>query len=183
MESCWFVLKQSHYPPPKLPISTGNGNGAICPGHIIPSLDDLDGVVNRSVTGFTYTEAVPIYRTRAWELEWEMSRVQQAAASADINIPFAEVVGITAQARAALAFQKLIQNHRSFEKLDRYIILPTRSYIDGVLKNADVEDYIQRNKRLGAWSVFMITGVTIARGSHGSTSESTKKSAETSAGL
>ena len=64
MES-WFVLKQSQCPPPKLPVNcTGIGNGAICPGRVIPSLDDLDGVTNRPVEGFNFTQAVPIHFTR-----------------------------------------------------------------------------------------------------------------------
>ncbi|KAF2120731.1 hypothetical protein BDV96DRAFT_274295 [Lophiotrema nucula] len=178
MENCWFRLKQTHFPPPTLPTDSngvGKGNGAICPGHTMASLKDLDhmdNIINRSVDGFTFTPAVPIYNTGAWKMQWEEGDMHATGFSADAQVPIAELVGLSAQAKATLAFKESVQNYRAFDKLDRYIILPTRGYIKEVLEDEEVQSHIDRSKStLGAWSILMVTGVAIARGSHGSSSE------------
>jgi len=190
MENCWFRLKQTHFPPPTLPIDSdgvGKGNGAICPGHIMGSLKDLDhmdNVVNRSPDGFTFTPAVPIYTTGAWKMQWGEGDIHAAGISADASVPIAQVAGLSAQAKAALAFKESVQNYRAFDRLDRYIILPTRGYIRDVLEDDEVQAQIERSKSvLGAWSLVMITGVAIARGSHGKNSETHEKSGTLGGGV
>lgn len=184
MEKCWFVLTQNHYPPPTLPVNgIGTGNGPICLGHIIPTTDDLDGVINRTLEGLTFTPAVPIYPTKAWDLEWKVSKDHQAGFSADVSAPVAQVVGLTVQANASLAFQRTVQRYRTFDRLDRYIILPTRNYIAESLDGAQVAEYIEQKKFLGSWKVYMITGLTIARGSRGGASELRGKSGSVGTGL
>jgi hypothetical protein len=218
MENCWFRLKQTHFPPPTLPIDTngvGTGNGAICLGHIMVSmkeLDHMDNIINRSVEGFTFTPAVPIYTARAWKMEWSDSELHQTGASgmlpqkkvfrfvvswnvfsvrccaatkassrslevdwclytADVRVPIAEMANMSADAKAALAFRESTHDYRAFDRLDRYTILPTRGFIEGVLKSKEVESHIEKSTWLGAWSIVMITGVAIARGSRGSSSQ------------
>ncbi|KAI5460177.1 hypothetical protein BGZ63DRAFT_389634 [Mariannaea sp. PMI_226] len=191
MENCWFVLKQSQFPPPRLPVNgIGIANGAICPGQIVATVDDLEGVINRSVEGFEFTPAVPIHPTKAWDLKWETGKSNQAGLSLDGDIPIAQLVGLSAHAKAALAFQHTVQRYRCFDRLDRYIILPTRSYIADVLDDPQVQDHIHNRSKnrktlgdfLGAWKIYMVTGVTIARGSRGGSSESQNISANTGLG-
>lgn len=81
IEKYWFILNQSHYPPPHLPKSGfGIGNRAICWGHIILDLTIPDGVINWSEEGIEFTPSVEAYtqnpgtwtgnETRAWSLDW-----------------------------------------------------------------------------------------------------------------
>ncbi|EHK99300.1 hypothetical protein M7I_4866 [Glarea lozoyensis 74030] len=177
MEKCWFVLRQNQYPPPTLPVNgIGSGNGPISLGHIIPNTIDLDGVINRTVKGFNFTPLVPVVSTHAWDLEWEMGGDRQVGFSADPRAPVAQAVGLTVQANAVLAFQQTVQRYRTFHSLNCYIIQPTRDFVAESLEEPQVADYIQRTKFLGSWTVYMTTGVTIARGSSGGTSELRQRS-------
>lgn len=101
----------------------------------------------------------------------------------DAKVPIAEVAGLSAQAKAALAFKQSVHNYRAFNKLDRYIIGPTRGYIKDVLEDKEVESHIETSKTLGAWSIIMITGVAIARGSQGSSSENYGRSGTLGGGV
>lgn len=47
--------------------------------------------------------------------------------------------------------------------LETYIVEPVRSYISESLQSPSVARYIQNSKSLGAWSLYMITGIMIAR--------------------
>ena len=102
---------------------------------------------------------------------------------ADAKVPIAEVVGLSAQAKVALAFKESVHNYRAFDKLDRYIIGPTRGYIKDVLEDREVGSHIERSKILGAWSMIMITGVAIARGSHGSSAKNHERSGTLAGGV
>jgi hypothetical protein len=185
MDACWFVLKQSHYPPPTLPASPGIGNskGAICLGHIVPSLKSLDVQLNGDERGFEYTAAAPVYATKAWDLEWDKKKSTDIKTSGEGGGPIGAATGITAQASAALAFQKSVENYRIFHKLDRYIFEPTRAYITKALDHKEVTDHLSRHTQFGSWSLYMITGIAVARGSRGGFSESKSTSVNTGANM
>ncbi|KAF2191739.1 hypothetical protein K469DRAFT_804532 [Zopfia rhizophila CBS 207.26] len=170
MEKCWFVLKQSHYPPPDLPENgIGIANGAICLGHIIPDSKNLDGVINRSEDGIKFTPA-------AWKLE----------GAANASAPIGGAVTVTAEQHTKLAFERTEKDHKEFGTLDRYIIQVNRKFIGGILEDKEVATHIERTKGVkllgigGQWSVYMITGITVARGAKGESAESRKFEANTS---
>jgi len=102
---------------------------------------------------------------------------------ADVKVPITEVAGLSAQAKVALAFKESVHNYRAFDRLDRYIIGPTRGYIKDKLEDKEVKSHIERSKTLGAWSIIMITGIAIARGSQGSSSENHGRSGTLGGGV
>jgi hypothetical protein len=181
MEKCWFVLKQSHYPPPDLPENgVGIANGAICLGHIIPDSKNLDGVLNRNEDGIKFTPAVKIYHTESWGLDGKRDEGMEAGGSANATAPIGGAVPVTAEQHMKLAFERTEKDHKEFDILDRYIIQINRKFIGGILEDEEVAAHIERTKGVkllgigGQWSVYMITGIIIARGAKGESGESRK---------
>lgn len=179
MEKCWFVLKQSHYPPPRLPKGgIGIANGAISLGHIIPDLFDLDGVINRKEEGIKFTPAARIYHTKSWGLDWNRDKGLEAALAADVTAPMGAGTPISAEEQTKLAFARTEKDHQEFDTLDRYIVQVNRTFIRKLLEDDEVVEHLERTKGVrllgGQWSVFMITGITVARGAKGEFGESRK---------
>jgi hypothetical protein len=187
MEKCWFVLKQSHFPPPDLPDNgIGIANGAICLGNIIPDSKNLDGVINRSDDGIKFTPAVRIYHTESWGLDWKRDKGLEVGGSANASAPIGGAIPVIAEHHTKLAFERTETDHKEFDTLDRYIIQVNRKFIRGILEDEEVAAHIERTKGvklLGIgckWSVCMITGITVARGAKGESGESRKIEGNTS---
>jgi hypothetical protein len=187
MEKCWFVLKQSHYPPPDLPEhGIGIANGAICLGHIVPDSKNLDGVINRSEDGIKFTLVVKIYHTESWDLDWKRDEGLKAGGSENASAPITGAIPVTAKLHTKLAFEHTKKDHKEFDTLDRYIIQVNRKFIGGILEDEVVAAHIERTKGVkllgvgGKWSVYMITGIIVARGAKGESGESRKAEANAS---
>lgn len=172
MEKCWFVLKQDHYPPPDLPENgTGIGNGAICLGHIIPDVIHLDNVINRSEEGIMFTEAVPVRHTKSLGLDWKKDQRLKAGVAADAAAPIGAGMLASLKQSFQFAFSRTEKNHKECDTLDRYVIQVDRKFISKILQNGEVAEHLERTKGIrqlgGQWSVFMITGIMVARGAKG----------------
>ncbi|KAL7924539.1 hypothetical protein ACQKWADRAFT_331439 [Trichoderma austrokoningii] len=175
MEKCWFVLKQSDYPPPEFPESgIGTTTGAICLGHIIPAVKELDGVINRNQDGIELTPAVPVYHTKYLGLDWKRETALKAGLDAGVTAPLGAGTPASTELRIKHIFAETEENHKEFDALDRYIIQVDRQFIGSILDDEVVKEHIQRTKRRlgGQWSVFMITGIMVARGAKGEFGES-----------
>lgn len=178
MEKCWFVLKQSHYPPPHLPKSgIGTANGATCLGHIIPDLINLDGVINRSEEGIKFTPSVPTHHTESLRLDWKRDTGLETGMAAGVKAPMRAGVPVFAEQQLKLAFERTEKNHKEFDTLDRYIIQVDRRFIRENLEDDAVAARIEQTKGVrllgigGQWSVFMITGIIVARSAKGKSEE------------
>lgn len=190
MEKCWFVLKQSHYPPPILPqTGIGTGKGAICLGHVIPNTTSLDGVINRNEDGITFTPAVQVYHTESWGLDWSKEKKRQIGSSAAAGAPVGSAVPVTTEHQTKLAFELSEADHKMFDTLDRYIIQVNRKFVGKLLKDEDIAAYIERTKGLevlglgGGWCIYIITGITVARGAKGTSENSRKAGIDSSTNL
>ena len=190
MDNCWFVLKQSHYPPPELPDNgIGVGNGAICLGHVIADATDLDGVINRNDVGIKFTTTVPVHHTESWGLDWNREQGRQVGGSANAGVPLGSTVPMTAEHQTKLAFERTETDHKEFDTLDRYIIQMNRKFISVLLEDEDIIEHIERNKGVrfaglgGGWTVYIITGITVARGAKGRYEDSQKGDMETSTNM
>lgn len=185
MEKCWFVLKQEHFPPPEIPDSgIGIAKGAISLGHIIPDANNLDYVINRN-KGIDFTPSVPIYHTKYVGLDWKRNTSREAEGAMEAAVPLSPAVPASAQQNAKAAFSQTEKNHKEFDTLDRYIIQVDRKFIRKILADEEVEEHIQRTKGklCGSWSVFMITGIMVAKGAKGEFGESKTFEAKSSTKL
>lgn len=169
---CWFVLRHHHYPPPTFN-QTGSRQigGPLCLGHIIPDLKHLDNVINTRNGPLATPPDMPIYPTKGWNLTWKIDRGRELNASASIGVPITAATGIitaaagiTIKSDAGVAFQHSVQNFWDFDTLETYIFQPTSEYVEDSLEDEQVASYLEKHKRITSPSVFMITGVIIARG-------------------
>ena len=160
MENCWFILRQSHYPPPK------DGIGPIQLGHIIPDLRHLNQVINGNP--YPYPRGIAVYEHRRGDLEWEIESQNGVNLSGKALLPIPHTGGLVSVGGGAnYAFKRSVSRFWEFEALDVMFIQPTRAYIEDWLDDDQVKEYVDKHKNLGSWSLFMITGLTIARGARG----------------
>jgi len=166
MEKCWFVLRQKHYPPPQ------DGKGPIQLGHLIPDLKHLDQVINNDPGPTPFPQAVVVYKSRLENLKWEAQSGHNIGGSANANVPIPQTAGlVSVGGEAGVVFQKSVSNFWQFEALDSWIIQPTDAYIESCRKDKLVNAYIEKKTRFNAWSLFMITGLAIARGANSTQEE------------
>ncbi|KAI9928445.1 hypothetical protein MW887_002490 [Aspergillus wentii] len=162
MEKCWFVLRQHHYPPPPR-----DGHGPIRLGNVIPNLRELDQVIN--VDGpEPFPANMPVYSTKKCDLKWDDGRERELSGDLGVGVPIPTAPGLTVGPSVGVAFERSVNNHWEFESLDSHIIQPTASYIRDSVDNEFVQDYVvKRAKIINKWSLFMITGLIIAKGARG----------------
>ncbi|KAF5009794.1 hypothetical protein FDECE_4001 [Fusarium decemcellulare] len=167
MDKCWFVLSQTHYPPPQEDESDENGAvkqmGPICLGHFIKDLKHLDQVIN-SGGPEPFLLDMPIYHTPSVDFEWEITKEHGLDASTTAEVPVATVPGVSAKASLGFALKKSVRNYWQIEKLDTMVVQPSRAYITRSLATAPIAEFLEHNRRGPTWSIFMITGLKIVRG-------------------
>ncbi|RAH79508.1 hypothetical protein BO86DRAFT_411496 [Aspergillus japonicus CBS 114.51] len=177
---CWFVLQQTHYPPPDTS-RTGKPRGPICLGHLIPSLKRLDEVINRHGP-LDLPLDMPIYTTKATDLTWAMDKSEGIDVSASVGVPIAAAAGLTAQLGAGVAFKRTVKKYWEFESLDTLITQPTREYVEESVEDDEVRQYLE-SRLLSSSSVFMITGIMIARGARVTASNDGKRALHAEPGV
>jgi hypothetical protein len=161
---CWFVLKQTYYPPPELPKNgIGTMKGPICLGHLIPDLKHLDSVINRQGPLDTLPD-MPIYATKATNLTWDLSTNKGIDLSLKCGAPISAAGGLTIQVGGRVTFQRTVKNYWEFDSLDTFIIQPTGEYIEDSIEDDEVIAYLTQRSLMSSSSLFMITGIMIARG-------------------
>lgn len=174
---CWFVLKQTHYPPPSIPkngIGSMKGGGPICLGHLIPDLKHLDNVINHHGP-LDIPPDMPIYPTKAWDLTWEANQTDGFDVSGNAGVPIAAAAGLTLELGARVAFQRTIKNFWKFASLETFIFQPTSEYVEDSIEDDEVMAYHKKRGFLNSSTVFMITGIMIARGAKTKTSDTGKR--------
>lgn len=174
---CWFVLKQTHYPPPVLPksgVGSVKGSGPICLGHLIPDLKHLDNVINRHGP-LDIPSDMPIYPTKAWDLTWGVDETTGFGVSGNAGVPIAAAAGLTLKLGAGVTFKKTIKNFWEFKSLETFIFQPTSEYVEDSIEDEEVVAYHEKRSFLNSSTVFMITGVIVARGAKTKTSDIRKQ--------
>jgi hypothetical protein len=172
---CWFVLQQTHYPPPVIPKNgIGTSSGPICLGHLIPDLKHLDHVINRHGP-LEIPPDMPIYPTTAWDLTWEVNKSGGMNISGNTGVPITAAAGLTIKLDAGATFQGTVKNFWEFESLDTFIVQPTSEYVEDSVEDEEVSAYLQKRGLFGSSSLFMITGIKIARGAKTKASEVRKR--------
>lgn len=168
-DKCWFVLRHQHYPPPKFPINgAGTVEGPICPGHLIPDLQHLDNVINTKGPE-EFPPDMPIHKRTTQEFLRSTESGGDLTVSAGANVPVVAAIGVDINLSTEKTFQKSVSNSWRFAALDTFIVQVTPAYIEDSLDAPEVIQYTRKHKLLGITrSLFMITGLMIARGAKSS---------------
>jgi len=162
MEKVWFKLRQTNYPPPpESSILKGSDevDGPIRLGHFVKDLKDIDFVLNRGAI-LPFPPTMRVFKTTTIDFKWDDTRTTDRGFDVKASAPLASAVGLTLGGSAKLAFSRSVANCEEYEKLDTYIVQPTQAYVTDCLDEDPLETYVEN--RL-TWSVFMITGLCIAR--------------------
>ncbi|KAK4150681.1 hypothetical protein C8A00DRAFT_36698 [Chaetomidium leptoderma] len=146
MDKCWFVLKQVHYyPPSDDAIRQGTPDAPLCLGYLIPSLRHLDHVINA-------TEFLPFERrmkpsrpTSRHDFVWDYAAEREVGLLGRASLSIAGIIpGVDATATMGALFSKKC------------------------LATEEVQDHTRRTSSIaGGWTLYMITGLVIARGVRG----------------
>ena len=167
MDKCWFVLRQPTYrPPPDDSLSRGIPDGPLCLGHLIPSLRHLDVVINNDEFVPFERKMMPGQPTTTHNFTWDSDATRTVGVLGEASVPIASgIPGLDATASVGVLFGKRIANYERFARLDQWTTFPSRRYVDMCLKKQEVVDYISRSSSmLGAWTMYMVTGLAVARG-------------------
>lgn len=168
MDKCWFVLKQTHYPPPPdESLQKGKPDGPLCLGHLIPSLRQLDQVIN--VEEFRdFMPKMKVWRSDTIDFTLDQSTGRDVGLSGQASFPIANgIPGVNATASIGALFGKRVANHYQFSRLEKYIVNPTTTWINDSIDTDEVKNYIKRTSRLGRWKMYLISGIAIARAGAG----------------
>lgn len=166
MDKCWFVLSQTHLPPPQ-EAEDENGafkqTGPLCLGHFIKDLKHLDNVINTSGPE-PFPLDMPVYRMGPIGFEWESNKEGGFDLSVAADVPIAAAPGINAKASLGFALKKSLGRSWQIEKLETLTVDPTRTYINRCLAGEQIAEFLEDNKLGPAWSIFVVTGLKIVRG-------------------
>ena len=169
LKSWWILPRSMRFKPPALPgdevDGIGQAKGSICPGHFIPAKSkEWNKILNRSGP-LEYPPEMPVDHGEQWDMSWKTRGAHELGLSAKATAPVATAAGLNVNADAKGAFTKSVSNYMNFDKLDTYMIQPWDSYIEDSLIDAGIDRYIKDNTSfLGAWEVYMISGIVVARG-------------------
>ncbi|RKL39323.1 hypothetical protein BFJ72_g6795 [Fusarium proliferatum] len=178
MEKVWFKLRQTDYPPsPEDAILHGDGDDStapLCLGHFISNLKTLDFPLNHgSILPFP-----PLMRpfcSSILNFTWDDTRLKSPGTNLAAGAPILAAAGVTAKASLQFAFMKTVESHEEYDRLDTYIVQPTKGYIRDCLEQDELQAHVKGKM---SWSVFMITGIKVARAGKREAQEETNVAAD-----
>lgn len=169
MEKVWFKLRQPDYCPEReQDMGSGNDEAPLCLGHFISDLKHLDFVLNRSKIE-KFPASMPVHHTKSLQFEWKDFKVAETGGQLGASAPIAALIGLVFKADIRLLFRRTVEHWERYERLDTYIVQPTKTYVDDCLQSNELAMRIKGKK---SWSMFMITGVKVARMGKTDSSES-----------
>ncbi|KAH0427684.1 hypothetical protein CcaCcLH18_09515 [Colletotrichum camelliae] len=165
MDKVWFKLRQTDYPPP-MPESMGMAkeSAPLCLGHFIPDLHQFDFPINRNEIE-PFPPSMPVYSTSAFKFQWEDTQITEKGGVFGGGAPVLAAVGapVTPKADIGAIFKASVSSYESYGRLDTYLVQVNPLYIDDCLEGHKIARYIKEKSNLGSWSMFIITGLKIAR--------------------
>ncbi|KAI0184664.1 hypothetical protein EV127DRAFT_464313 [Xylaria flabelliformis] len=170
MNKCWFVLQQSFYTPPEYASpSKARGKtvtGDLRLGDIVPSPANIYPILTQGALPL-FSPDMRISSTQLCEFVWDTTSERENGGTIGGGVPIAAAAGAVVNAEISAEFKKTVTNWANFSKVDIEVVQPSRSYIEEVLALPDVKDYVEGNKFplpfLNKWTVFVVTGLMIAR--------------------
>ncbi|KAK2023034.1 hypothetical protein LX32DRAFT_628892 [Colletotrichum zoysiae] len=183
MDKVWFKLRQADYPPPNPEaMGTGTETGPLDLGHFIPDLRRLDFPINRGEIE-PFPRSMPVFSTASISFRWEDTQASEYGGVLGGGAPVLAAAGVPviAQADVSAVFRSSVLKHEAYERLDTYMVQVNRSYVADCLDEGKLAQYKKDHAVLGAWSMFIITGLKIARA--GPRSSSSARGVEYGVGL
>ncbi|KAF4339120.1 hypothetical protein FBEOM_6940 [Fusarium beomiforme] len=159
MEKVWLKLRQTDYPPPpEDAVLRGDGDDSaapLCLGHFIPDLKNLDFPLNQhSILPFPHR--MRVYGNKILNFTWDDTKLKSPGANLAAGAPVLAAAGVTAKASLQFAFMRTVESHETYERLDTYIVQPSKSYIEDCLAQDALKGKV-------AWKAFIITGIKVTR--------------------
>ena len=189
-EDCWFKLKHTHYPAPDIKtLGTVTETGPICLGHVISDLRHLDQVLNRGqIKPFTkihpeddtVTEVIKIWPSKVTHFDWSDVRSTESQAHVQADVPMGGT-GVAGKAKIQAIFRESVADFEHFESLDYVIFQPGRDYAMKAVKvSGGAKEEMAKQKLLkgGRWTLYMVTGLVLARNGSYKRDESKGRSLE-----
>ncbi|KAG7418134.1 hypothetical protein Forpe1208_v005279 [Fusarium oxysporum f. sp. rapae] len=163
MEKVWFKLRQADYPPaPEDTILHGDGDDStapLCLGHFISNLKTLDFPLNHGSI-LPFPPRMRVFCNTTLNFTWDDTRLKSPGTNLAAGAPILAATGVTAKASLQFAFMKTVESHEDYDRLDTYIVQPTKGYIEDCLEQDQLKASV---KGKVSWSMFMITGIKVAR--------------------
>ncbi|EPS41847.1 hypothetical protein H072_4230 [Dactylellina haptotyla CBS 200.50] len=172
-DKCWFPIGQTTYGPPDTKARTG----LIQLGHLIPDLKSIDQVINAEAGPLPFRRGMVVAESTLKELDFSHTAGRDASIEVNAVVPIAAAAGVvSAGGKLGGAFKKSIQRKWQFERVDTHIFNPKIDYVRETLKLPEVVDYLKQATTFKIWTLFMISGIAIARNGKYSGSESSTQS-------
>ncbi|ETS77446.1 hypothetical protein PFICI_11320 [Pestalotiopsis fici W106-1] len=166
MEKCWFVLRQTHYPAPEYKhesMAFGEAEGPVRLGHFIPGPKKIDNVINTGGV-FPFPRDMRILRTEIADFCFSNRTEKGLELSGNASVPIASAIGMSIKAEAGVAFTRIMGSEWTVDHMETYIVQPTIHYLEQCRQSSELKAWIDKNKTLGAWKIYMISGLMVARG-------------------
>ncbi|KAK4151209.1 hypothetical protein C8A00DRAFT_36149 [Chaetomidium leptoderma] len=185
MDKCWFALRYTHYTAPKYEspgMAYGEAEGPLRLGHLLPGPRAVDNIINASgVLSFPKDMRITKSDTVNFCYARRVERTIEGSAAAEA--PITAAAGLKIAVDAGAIFRTFMGNTWSIDRLETQIMQPTSAYVKNCLESPEVASWIDAHKKLGAWKVYMITGLMIARGARNEMVESTEKGGQAGGGV
>lgn len=115
---------------------------------------------------------VPIKHT--WKVDFQSKDEKHKSQGYGVSAELFKTLPIPIELNAASSNESTTMSDISAKRLETYIMTPTTAYLDQVLKTPSVQEYLRKNKYFS--SLYIVTGIRVAR--HGSGSKSNSHSSE-----
>lgn len=108
---------------------------------------------------------MPLYKRTTLDFSRSTKGGREFAVSAGADIPVAAAIGVDVNLSTETTFRRSVSNAWRFSALDTFIVQVTPAYVEDSMDSPEVLEYRKRHEVLGiSRSIFMITGLMVARG-------------------
>ena len=186
MDKCWFVLRYQHYTAPKYEsehMAYGKAEGPLRLGHLIPSPKAVDNIINTGNDVLPFPKDMSITKSRTKNFSYAKTVERTAEGGTSVEVPIAAVAGLNIILDSGALFQTIMGSTWNIEHLETQIMQPTADYVRQCREARTVTSWIEEHKKLGAWKMYMVTGLMIARGARHDVVDSKKKGGDVGAGV
>ncbi|KAK6208525.1 hypothetical protein QIS74_12043 [Colletotrichum tabaci] len=141
----------------------GVAKGPLKLGHLLPGPRAVDNIINTGGV-LPFPMDMRITKSNTLNLRYARRAEQMNEANAAIGAPLAQAAGLTAGVDAGTLFRQLMGDTWNIERLETQIVQPTFAYVEMCRTTPELASWVDRHKKLGAWTVYIVTGLMIARG-------------------